>query len=206
MLKRILTFSILTALMLSGCAGKNGNKTDETKILSGNDYIVVSDESLASTADTISGEGEIAFKDPVGAISSNKNFQIDFQLADGSSAELKTYCDKNSSDCVRLGFSRIDNLVSLSAATGNSEPIEFELDQVNASGLISLSIDVHNTETPAHILVWNQSEQSPSDDNAWFNSDADGAVAGNGNGMFWGLAIKDAKVSKATIGSPEFAH
>jgi hypothetical protein len=205
-LKRTFGFSIVAALTHIGCSGGSDIPSNNAQNISGYEYVVISRSTLSLTADAVSGDGEIAFTDPAGSTSSNQNFQLEFLLDDGGSLELKAFANNTLSGGVKVRILRDGDHASISATTEDSEPVGREIKELPANGLIALSIDVHNSETPAHVLVWRKSEKSPTDDNAVFNSDADGVIPGNGIGMYWGLALEGAKVSKVATNSAEFAH
>lgn len=200
-------FFMTTMIALAGCGGgRSAAVEDGTQTFSGYEYVVVSQSALALTSDSVSGEGMIAFKEPLGSVSSNKNVRLAFQLEDGSFAELRTHADKTLSGGVQVRIARRGNVATLSVAAGDKEPVSRELAGLPVGEAMLLSVDVHNTETPAHVLVWDEAEKVPTDDNARFNSDADGVVPGNGIGMFWGLALSGARVSSVSLGPARFAH
>jgi hypothetical protein len=192
--------------MLVSCSAGNDSQTNNARRLSGYEYIVMTDSKLSLTDDNVSGDGEIAFKEAVGARSSNRNFQIEFSLEDDGFVKLKAFASSTLSGAIEVTFSRSNDRVSLSVTVDGEESMWRELKNLNPRGLIALSIDVHNSETPAHVLIWDIKEKSPTDDNAIFNSDADGVLPGNGLGMYWGFALKGATLSKIALHSPESAH
>ncbi len=205
-MKRTSGFSTLAALVLFGCGGTKDTRANSAHSINGHSFLIIADSTLLLTKEDVSGEGEIAFIDPIGSTSSNKNFQVEFRLDDGGRLDLKTFANNSLDSGVELLISRSGERIFLSATTKDNGPVSHELKALDANGLLALSIDVHNSETPAHALIWSNTEQSPTDDNAIFNSDADGAIAGNGAGVYWGMALSGAKVSKVDTGSAKFGH
>ncbi len=207
-MRRTFGISALAALVSIGCGGGSGSgkQAYNAQSINGYDYIVITNSNLSLTDGNVSGEGEIAFTGPVGSTSSNSNFKVEFTLDDGGFLELKAFANNKLAGGVDVRISRSGDSASVSSVTSDNEPVSRELKELNANGLIALSIDVHNSETPAHVLMWSKTERLPTDDNALFNSDADGVITGNGVGMLWGLALNRAKVSKVATDSPELAH
>lgn len=78
------------------------------------------------------------------------------------------------------------------------------LEGVDAAGAITIGVDVHNDESPAHVLVWSGSDFA--EDAAAFNSEGDGAAPGQGSATFWGLKLAKANVTAATIGDAKFSE
>lgn len=195
----------LPAFSLLGCSGGGGGSGESQKTFSGYEYVTLAQGTLAQTAESMSGEGKIAFKNPIGEVSSEKNFQLSFELTDKAYVELLAYGDEQLKNAVQIRVTRNGDLLQLTASAGDKDPVSRDLTGITAASAIGLSIDVHNSETPTHVLAWNSDEKAPTDDNALFNSDADGEIPGNGTGMFWGIALGGAKVTSLTIDSARLA-
>jgi hypothetical protein len=192
-------------LALAAC-GKSDSKNEDKLSFSGYEYIVKSTSSPVVTDGELTGEGSIAFVEPLGSVSSNKNFKISMTLEDAGFVELKTFANAELGASIGLKLSRAGDTLLLVSSAENKVAEPIILKGLAVSGPLSLSIDVHNSETPAHVMLWSSSESSPTDDNSVFNSDADGEIPGNGAGTFWGLSLKSSSISAASTGDSVFTH
>ncbi len=190
---------------LTAC-GKSDSKNDSKQSFSGYDYIVKSTSSPVINDGKLTGDGSIAFVEPIGSVTSNKNFKISMTIEDAGFVELKSFTNADLVAGIGLKLSRSgDSLVLVSSADGkDTGPLTIK--GISANAPLSLSIDVHNSETPAHVMIWKSTESAPTDDNALFNSDADGEITGNGAGNFWGLSINGSSISSLTMAESVFSH
>ena len=60
---------------------------------------------------------------------------------------------------------------------------------------IALNFDVHNDETPAHVLVWKNSDTT----DLLIDTEEGTAAAGNGQDNLWGLILNAAKITRAEV-------
>lgn len=78
---------------------------------------------------------------------------------------------------------------------------------IDASGPIRLQFDVHNNETPAHVLAWNRDlGDSFTDATAVFNSEENDNSPGIGSGTRWGVRLSGATVTRAELGAVKAGH
>jgi len=197
---------ILSSFALNACGGGSSNSPEGDKTLNGLEYIYLSQGTLTATSETMSGSGIIAFKNPVGEVASDKNIKISFELTDNTYIEIRSHADKELKNGVQIRFTRAVSNLLLTATAGDKDPVSRALGDMQVDSTINLSVDIHNSETSAHILAWNGDEITPTDDNALFNSDADGQIPGKGTGMFWGIAFGDAKVTSVALDSALLSH
>ena len=107
-------------------------------------------------------------------------------------------------------FSREGNVLKGNVRKGgdSSTVVDFstELSNINAARVLNLQIDVHNSESPAHILVWDGLESSFTEDNALLNTEELDAAPGNGLGQRRGFVLKNATLLKAVASEEKFEH
>ena len=122
---------------------------------------------------------------------------------------MRAFASKTIDEGVALTFSRKGKVLSATlAASGKTVDVSKNFSALDASAEVSVLVDVHNGETPAHVLAWKGDTASPSEQNALFNSEkaGDGESAGNGKGTFWGLALSKAIVKNAAASDAKFEH
>jgi hypothetical protein len=195
---------IANAFYFVACGKSDSGTGGGERKLSGQDYTVLGEATLTSATDSVTGKGSLIFKLPLGEVGSAKNYNLTFSLEDGGYVTLASHTTDKLSSGAEVVLTRSDKSLSLKLKASGGETTAKTLDSIDASKAVTVSIDVHNGETPAHILVWKDGEKSPSDDNAVFNSDADGATPGNGAGTFWGLSLEKATVSEAALAEARF--
>jgi hypothetical protein len=169
-------------------------------------YYVVEAGDLERGEKLLKGSGAVVFASPLNAIQSQDNFDLEFTIAEGGSLSLVTHSDSSLSDGLTVQFERagtelIASLKADGAGTGDNV-----LSGVDASGPISLSVDVHNNETPAHVLIWNAVNGSYEESEALYNSEDDADAPGVGKGTLWGLVLRNATLSKVERGEPKFTE
>jgi hypothetical protein len=211
-MKASVLLCVLLCLSLhAACGGTRGSGAADpspgtTPALSGSEYVTIDNEQLVSAAGQLSGKGVVAFRSPLGGIATNKNFKLTVSLDDGGFCELRTHATNTLGAAVVIGISRRGDSLFMYHFIGEGRRSEREIKSLAAGDELSLSIDVHNTESPAHVLVWSAREELPTDDNAIFNSDADASSVGNGAGAFWGISFAGAAVKEAKVGPALFSH
>ena len=62
---------------------------------------------------------------------------------------------------------------------------------------LSYRVEVHNDETPAHILVWPGDATSFTEDTALLNSEDISSSHGNGAGSFWSIKLENSSVTSS---------
>ncbi|MBP6217255.1 MAG: hypothetical protein KA436_01565 [Oligoflexales bacterium] len=199
--------SIALLLSLSAC-GKKSNDAAPTAsegALNGKNYLIVDAGSLTLTGSELSGSGRVVFNDPIGEVGSNQNYSLTFTVDDGAALELVSHSDNKLENAVTIKLVRSGAKLSVSLLADGKETAARVLDGVDASTDIKLWVDVHNSESPAHVLLWKAGQSNPNDDNALYNSDADGETPGRGAAGFYGLILNKAVVKELTLGNAKFA-
>ncbi len=199
-------FSML-ALLQVACSKDDNKKTGLVEgSLAGKAYYVVEAGDLQRTESAVSGTGSIVFNSPLGSVTSKDNYALNFSVDDGGTLELVTHSDGNLSNGVSVILKRTGSSLSAMLKAKGEQSTAKELSGVNAAEDLSLAIDVHNDETPAHILVWSTAGGEFGEDNALLNSEEDETSPGNGSSTAWGLVLTKANVSSAILEDPKFVE
>jgi hypothetical protein len=200
-----LLFALGLAFFLISCGQESSHESTVQKF-NGLGYVLRENSSLDVSESTITGEGSLSFTEPLGSVQSEKNFLLEFEIDDAGFVEIQTFSDRDFRSPISIRFSRTGETLTVGAAPAAEGVLGRDLKMDSTASKVSFSIDVHNSETPAHVMVWPEEISSPDDDNAVFNSDADGRLLGNGAGAFWGLRLKGASITKAAARDPKFSH
>ena len=193
---------LVSAMGLNSC----GSSPSSTYSLNGIGYSVVTAGTLLHNGTSVSGTGAIVFSAPLSETRSNNGFLLTFTLDDGGKLELVSNATAQLTSGVTVRVVRSGAAVTITTLIGDASTsfsAPFNSGSVDATGSITLQIDVHNFESPAHILAWDSTVTAPFDeDNALFSSNA---TAGVGAGSFWGLVLENAVVSAASTLDARFS-
>ena len=181
---------------------------------SGHKFKVLSSNSLRISKTPIqtqvSGSGTLVAFNPVReGVSSSNRYDFRFGLKNSGAVKIKMHGNADLSGAMELEFLNSDNRfnVSLLISSQRVDLSQFFLSQ-NPTSSLGFSIDLHNGESPAHVLVWALdlvSARLPT--NALLNTTADKiAVPGEGTGAFWGVELVNSELTSAGVGSPNFIH
>lgn len=202
-----------SATLLTSCGGDDDSSSDTPTSKEGKvgstDVLLLSESGLTFSGTTLTGSGSIIAKDPLGEIKDDKNLAVTFTVEDGGFVSVRAFASKTLDDGVALTLSREGAKLSAAlAASGKTIDISKAFAALDASKEVAVLVDVHNGETPAHVLAWKGGTASPSEQNALFNSEkaGDGESAGNGKGTFWGLVLSKAIVTSAAASDARFEH
>ena len=188
----------LSSLVLAlACSKSSGSSTAAaaTTTLSG---------SVQTTGSGYTGSGSLIYNTPLDSIQSGHSWALAFTLQDGGSLTLLSNTNNQLGSGVAVRFARTGAVLSVTLkAAGAETDVSSAFTSVDASGSMSLQVDIHNDETPAHVLVWSGTDFS--EGAALLNSeDAGNEVPGSGSGTFWGLELNNATVSTIERTSPKF--
>jgi hypothetical protein len=199
--------------LLTSCGGDDNSSSETPSSKEGKvgttDILLLSESGLTFSGTTLSGSGLAIAKNPLGEVKDDKNLAVTFTVEDGGSLSVRAFASKTLEDGVALTLSRKGTRLSAAlSAGGKSVDISKTFSALDASKEVSVLVDVHNGETPAHVLAWKGGTASPSDQNALFNSEkaGDGESAGNGKGTFWGLVLSKVIVTSASASDAKFEH
>lgn len=200
-------------LALSACGG-NYKETEAggTAAQFGAQKVNVLSGSLTVSNGSISGSGAALFESRYGQFQSGGSYALDFRLNDGGSLTLVSHANEQLGSGYELIFRRQgagnDSLKVELRAQGGSWASVSNFAHIDAAGNIQLQIDVHNDESPAHVLVWDRSQGDDFSANAAIlnsGEEIDGSP-GIGNGIRWGLVLDRAEVTRAERSEPKFEH
>lgn len=198
-------FVLISSLLVFGCGSSGGSGGSNNAQFSGLSYVEIGSGSLTKSSTSISGTGTIAFVDPLSAVSSGHNFHSTFSLQDGGSIALAGFATNNLDNSVSIRFSRVGSVLNVVLlADGGQTDVSASFASVDASGAISVYVDMHNNESPTHILVWPGSATAFDETTTLFNSEDDGAAPGNGAGTYWGFTLNQATLTQAQVGAAKF--
>ncbi len=194
---------LLPFILLYSCGGtSNGTDTVNQGSLGASPYITVDSGNLSPSGMGIKGQGAVAFKNSVGEIGARKSYSITFSLDDGGSLTLVANADETLKNGVEVKFTRTGNSVAAAMLADSKTSAAKNFPSISGAQQITLTVDIHNNEVPAHILIWSGNDFTSG--NALLNSETDDAAPGQGRGTFWGLKLNQATVTDAVVGAPKF--
>ena len=191
-----LLFSI--SVLLSACGGnsngQNGsgtNNNDNSNNKAGSSEFNVLTGEIDTENGNMIGSGQVIFKQSLGSTDVQKSFQMNFKLQeDGSSLVLHTFSSKELTDGLNFEFTRSSGNISVQL-NGTTLP-----DIPSSDGSVSVDIDVHNNESPAHIILKSGDIEYNENGGEW----------GQGADKFWGLTLNNATVSDAKSTAAKSGH
>lgn len=152
--------------------------------------------------------------DSLDAVASGANFEISFELEDGGEMSLYTFADVQLQNGIEVRFRREGHTLKVTGfAQGSSQEWSPRFASIDASQTITFTMDIHNSERPAHILVWSGGKNPALNHrNTIYNSAEDSIdlnydnSPGNGFGRAWGFRTQNAKLINAVLSSPQDNH
>lgn len=203
-----LAFASFCLLILSTSLTACSNKEAASVAIEGKvslvDFKILSSQGLSFDGTTLKGTGDAVAKLPLADNKdSGKNLTVTFTLEDGGSLILKTFSSASLENGMNVHLTRSGDQLKLKTSKGSESGTEKALN-LSANSSIGLSVDIHNNESPTHVLVWPASEAAPGEANALFNSESEGGSAGQGAENFWGLSLVKASVSSVVVGAVKF--
>lgn len=188
-------------VFLQSCGKDSNNQSDTERKLNDLAYTVVEEKSLNHKSTEVSGSGTIAFLDPTSE--KNNSFTLTFALDDGGEIIFIANAQTGLKNGISLKFKRSGDKLLGGYITNDREiDISASFQTINSSQDISFQIDVHNGESPAHVLVWKQLPYT--EDNALFNSEANSEAISQGSGNLWGAVLSNATLKIAQAQKPKF--
>lgn len=189
-------FAVLWLAILGGCGVETTRSLDAYDIVS-------KDDNFISTPNRLEGNGSVRFSDQLATAAGSGGFNVSFRLDDGGSLVIHLFADDALDSGLNWTITRSDDIVSGEMAAGSSTlDTTSSLEDIDATGLIRLYIDVHNDSTPARLIAWTLN--SSNTDDAILNTDdsSQGPAPGRGTDRYWGLTLSDARVEAATQVDP----
>jgi hypothetical protein len=168
------------------------------------------DSKLTLGATRASGTGSFVFANKLDAIGEDTSHALSFTLKDGGSLTFVAYADPSLGQGLEFVFTRegraLKSFVRKAGDDATALDFSAELANINAGRVINLQIDVHDGESPAHLVVWDGLEADFHEDNALLNTEETGRSPGNGEGQRRGVILKDATLLKASASEAKFHH
>jgi hypothetical protein len=201
---------LATSIAFIGCGGGSSNNpatSVTTKKLGSLGYVELPNSSLKTNVDgSVEGSGLIAFTQPLSELRSKQHIKVSFELQDGGSLTLNSNANTKLEEAVAIKFTREgEALRVLFIAEGNQTEISEKFSGIDARTILNFEIDVHNNETPAHILIWAPGSDY-SEESALVNSEDGYEVPGNGKGTFWGFTLEQGKVLSVGLEAAKFSE
>lgn len=166
--------------------------------------------NLTLSATRASGTGSFVFANKLDTIGESTSHALSFTLKEGGSLTFVAYADPSLGQGLEFVFTREGRALKsfVRTAGDNASALDFsaELANINASRVINLQIDVHNGESPAHLVIWDGLEDHFHEDNALLNTEETRGSPGNGVGLRRGVVLKDATLLKAIASEAKFDH
>ena len=199
---KAVVFSVI-GLILLGCTGGDDVTDGEKPVFQDQTFLLIDSGTLSFQDTKVNGSGKIGLESPLGeAIQSGRKIVTSFQLVDGGQLVFHAYSDRGLQNGLDIVFlrkgSEIEAKLELagkesSIPLGHHEDEEHEDEEhestIDGTGTISLKIDIHNNENPAHIIIWHADSNE-----VLFNSDEGSYVTGNGAGTYLGMTFDKASL------------
>ncbi len=191
--------------LLVGCGDDDSSSSSDDLKFGELPFAVKGESSALETkSDEIKGSGKVAFKDPIAtSVDAEKHVELQFSLEDGGSLKLLAFANKDLEEGIDLLFTRSGQSLEGKILVADKETDitgQQGMADFDASQAINLKIDIHNSEDPAHVIMW-QAEPSVevSEETEKLNSadseEGDVAAQGRGSGTFWGVELTNATVN-----------
>lgn len=209
LLATILTITAVGAFNSCGRPSNPGfaKPTPAISPVIGDSHFVAIDRTLTQVGPAVEGSGRIRSATDLESTKSRIHYELKFYLSEGGSLELSAFSSSLLDQGVHLTFSRNGHSLMFNAkADGAKMAVDSKFEKVDAAKTIHLEIDVHNDENPAHVVIW-ESAKSFERSVSLFDSqeNVNTQVPGIGHDRHWGLTLKNARVSFATMGTAKLS-
>ncbi len=204
MVRNVLVLAL--AFLFSACGSSSNDSGDSNKTISLNDtdYVLVESGTLESSDSAIAGTGSFVQNTPLEGIESGNNFQLSATLEEGSSITLYANGSAKNANGLSIEFANNSGSLSVTASKSGTDVDISSSFAGKSATVLSYYLDIHNDESPAHVLIWNGIETGFDEEDALFNSEEDGEMPGNGAGTYFGVSMTDASLTKLTQAEPKF--
>lgn len=191
--------AVLNLVLLTACGGGKSSRSTSgdgknEKAGSSSDYTMISGEVENDNGNLV-GSGSLVFNKSLGSTDAQKNFLISFQLEEiNAYLTVHTFGDNQLKSGLDFEFKRTsEDTVTLKI---NGVKID-ETIKASISESISISLDVHNNESPAHVIAEAGSQEL-------YNGTKGGWT--QGGGTFWGLTLNKAVVQTTQLSDAKHGH
>lgn len=210
---KYLSLLVISFLMACG-GGANPDKEQARKSqnFSGLPIDITSGDVSLSPDGVIQGTGSVLFLESLGEVKSGKSFRLEFTLEPGGSLSFLSYASKDLGQGYEILFRRVEtrSLGVQLIAEGQTKGTLDRFASTYSDVPISIQVDVHNNETPAHVIMWDAlATNSFTSLNALVNTEDDfesEGSPGNGYGNHFGLKLNKARVTKILVEASKLGH
>ncbi|MEZ4743318.1 MAG: hypothetical protein R3B45_12875 [Bdellovibrionota bacterium] len=151
----------------------------------------------------VAGVGSIAILDPTSE--KDNSYSWMGSLKDGGKIALVANADTSLENGIKIEFERLGSVLHVSIEVNQQKhDISNAFESIDAGEDLSFQLDIHNSEQPAHILIWESDVSSFDEDSALFNSEDDVSLEGIGSGNIWGFALSNATLSSTSVSEVKF--
>ncbi len=173
----------------------------------GSQKVRVVSGALEVSGSAIQGTGAVIFNSRYDQFKSGGSYALDFTLGDGGSVTVVSHANETLSSGFEMEYRREGAALKAALrAQGNTWSAGNNFNAIDAAGQLKFQIDIHNDESPSHVIVWNRlAGDNFAAPNAVLNSaeEVDGSP-GIGTGTRWGLVLKNASVTRADRSESKF--
>lgn len=192
---------LLIALFLNACSSDDSvqESSSNTIIIGGTAFTQIDGNNISISNSATAGDGTLMGLNPLGSLASGKNFKLEASLKAGGSIILKAYADNSGNNGLNLNFTNSNNalVVTASGSDFSSDLTSYFSDASPTD--FTFYIDVHNDETPAHVLVW---DKDPTTTPIYDSEDDTPGFEANGSDTYFGVTLDSASLKKLTLSSP----
>jgi hypothetical protein len=197
-------------LALSACGGDYKdpeNAATGKEAVFGSQKVRIVSGNLDVSGAAIQGTGSVVFDSRYDQFKSGGSYALDFTVEDGGSVTVVSHANEALASGFEVEYQREGAALKVTLrAQGQTWAAGNNFNGIDAAGALKFQVDVHNDETPSHVIVWNRllgdNFAGPS---AILNSaeEVDGSP-GIGTGTRWGLILNKASVTRADRTDPKF--
>lgn len=215
-------FALLsTVMVLSSCGGKYKREPAGESIAVGSQaFSRLGGGSLQVGGGELSGTGSVLAANSMRNVEEETSYSLNFSLNDGGSLTLVSHSNSSLESGYEMRFSRVGSgpgsmRVSVTASgitkdTRNAMSVDV-FGGLDASVPIRVQVDVHNGESPAHVLLWTLPLTATfTKESSLFDTgdemDKSNGSPGKGSGFHWGLELDRATVRLAERSEAKFNH
>lgn len=212
--------SVTIATGLAACG--NGERIAPENLVSvgSGQFRIAGGSCPRNSAGALTGTCRLVSPVNLGGIDSGKSFAIRFALADGGSIAFHAYAATDLAGGVDLKFWREGGTLRFSGTiAGQTVDHSRRFANFDPREPVSLQIDVHNNEAPAHVIIWPASAGPAFDVNAKLVNTALCGIGNNpnydcstqwgtaaGTGASFGISLVNAALYSADISPPKYVE
>lgn len=209
----IIALSIVLQVLLSACYVPQSEKpqVQNRGFIGPTEVLSLNSPELNFSENSLQGNGRATVLIPLNSTRSQQSYAVSFSVEDSGRFALVINSNEELQSGIELHFRRqeseFDVQLKLAEQTTNLSSL---FSNLNASEPVNLIVDVHNNESPLHMIAWTGEVTEPTANNSVYDSIRDkkskGALQGNGRGSFWGFIFDKSKITQAVVAEPKVLH